>query len=101
MEGGIQQDENGKEASELHKKNDAEMNSPKKRWTATNRRRSEKKKSIPSIFSTEFKEAISSEQAAKHYFVDKDVFVSRTICPSDVCAGDLVKVQRTPLGDLA
>ena len=79
--------------------NDAEMNSPKKRWTETNRRRSEKKKSIPSIFSTEFKEAISSEKAAKHYFVDKDVFVSRTICPSDVCVGDLVKVQRTPLGD--
>ena len=87
--------------SELQKENDAEVNSPKKRWTATNKRRSEKKKSIPSIFSTEFQEAISSEEAAKHYFVGKDVFVSRTICPSDVCVGDLVKMQRTPLGNLA
>ena len=36
MEGALQLDEDGKEVSELQKENDAEMNSPKKRWTATN-----------------------------------------------------------------
>ena len=73
-------------------------NAPKKRWTDTNRRRLEKKNSIPSLFSPEFKEAISSDEAARHYFIGKDVFTQRTICSHDFCLGELSK--RTVFGDI-
>jgi hypothetical protein len=87
----IQQVEDGEEGCVDEKENDCTNNSPKKRWTATNRRRQEKKNSIPSMFSPELKEAVSSDEAARHYFIKKSVFVRRTICPGDFCVRELVK----------
>jgi hypothetical protein len=73
--------------------------STKKRWTDTERRRNEKRNSIPSMFSDDIKEALSTDEAARHYFIEQRVFVERTSCSWDLCIGDVV--QRRVLGDIA
>ena len=74
-------------------KENEHVNTPpkKKRWSATNRRRKEKLNSLPSMFSDELKEALCSDEAARQYFMSKEVFVQRNLCPSNGCEGGLVE----------
>ena len=72
------------EETAVGKENEHVNTPPKKKpWSETNRRRKEKLVSLPSMFSDELRDALSSDEAAQRYFAIKEVYTQRNLCGED------------------